>query len=147
MSRSPRLPPPGTLPADCGLTGLIRALQPAGVPVLLLQNYPYHREAGYLAQVFPHVYADLGLATHTPGQPGPGRGRSPGLMPLRKFLFSSDAFGLPELYYLGSTLFRQGLSGFLQSRLDDGDLTAHDAERVTRLIAAENARRVYRIAV
>ncbi len=35
------------------LTGLLRALEPTGVPVMLLHNYPYHREAGYLAQVFP----------------------------------------------------------------------------------------------
>src|SRR5262249_47419690 len=42
------------------LTELLRALEPTGAPVLLLHNYPYHREAGYLAQVFPNVYADLG---------------------------------------------------------------------------------------
>ena len=35
--------------------------------VMLLHNYPYHREAGYLAQVFPHVYMDAGLATHNLG--------------------------------------------------------------------------------
>ena len=34
---------------------LQRATEPAGTPVMLLHNYPYHREAGYLAQVFPHV--------------------------------------------------------------------------------------------
>ena len=49
------------------LTDLLRALEPTGVPVMLLHNYPYHREAGYLAQVFPNVYADLGLATHNAG--------------------------------------------------------------------------------
>ena len=36
-------------------------------PPMLLHNYPYHREAGYLAQVFPHVYVDAGLATHNLG--------------------------------------------------------------------------------
>ena len=54
------------------LTPLLRAIQPTGVPVMLLHNYPYQREAGYLAQVFPHVYVDAGLATHNVGA-GPRR--------------------------------------------------------------------------
>jgi uncharacterized protein len=130
------------------LTDLLRALEPAGVPVMLLHNYPYHREAGYLAQVFPHVYVDLGLATHNTGSRAPAvLAEALEMVPLRKFLFSSDAFGLPELYYLGSLLFRQGLGQFLKERLDSGDITYDDAERVTRLIATENAARVYRLAV
>jgi hypothetical protein len=129
------------------LTGLLRALEPAGVPVMLLHNYPYHREAGYLAQVFPHVYADLGLATHNLGSRATAvLAEALELVPLRKFLFSSDAFGLPELYYLGSLLFRQGLSQFLRARLDAGDISHDDAERITRLIGDENVRRAYRIA-
>ncbi|HEX6519898.1 MAG TPA: amidohydrolase family protein [Streptosporangiaceae bacterium] len=117
------------------LTPLIRELH---VPVMLLHNYPFHREAGYLAQVFPHVYVDVGLATHNLGY------RSTALLaealelaPYGKFLFSSDAFGLPELYYLGATLFRRALSAFLRD--------APEAERIARLIMAENARRVYRL--
>jgi hypothetical protein len=129
------------------LTGLLRALEPTGVPVMLLHNYPYHREAGYLAQVFPLVYADLGLATHNVGARATALlGEALELVPLRKFLFSSDAFGLPELYYLGTLLFRRALSAFLSSRLDAGDMSYADAERVTGLIGAENARRAYRLA-
>ena len=128
------------------LTGLLRALEPTGAPVMLLHNYPYHREAGYLAQVFPLVYADLGLATHNTGARSAGLlGEALELVPLRKFLFSSDAFGLPELYYLGTLLFRRALSSFLARRLDDGDMSLADAERVTRLIGAENALRAYRL--
>jgi predicted esterase len=67
------------------------------------------------------------------------------MAPLRKFLFSSDAFGLAELYYLGTLLFRQGLSRFLRRMLDDDDITLADAERITRLIAADNATRAYRL--
>jgi uncharacterized protein len=129
------------------LTGLLRALEPTGVPVMLLHNYPYHREAGYLAQVFPHVYADLGLATHNVGARATAvLGEALELVPLRKFLFSSDAFGLPELYYLGTLLFRRALSAFLAARLGDGDLSYADAERITSLIGTENARRAYQLA-
>jgi hypothetical protein len=128
------------------LTGLLRGLEPTGVPVMLLHNYPYHREAGYLAQVFPHVYADLGLATHNVGSRAPAvLAEALEMVPLRKFLFSSDAFGLPELYYLGALLFRQGLSQFLQDKLNTGDIAYDDAERITRLITTENAARAYRL--
>jgi uncharacterized protein len=128
------------------LTGLLRALEPTGVPVMLLHNYPYHREAGYLAQVFPLVYADLGLATHNVGARATALlGEALELVPLRKFLFSSDAFGLPELYYLGTLLFRRALSEFLSARLSADDMSYPDAERVTRLVGAENARLAYRL--
>lgn len=129
------------------LTELIRALEPTGTPVMLLHNYPYHREAGYLAQVFPNVHVDLGLATHNIGSRAPQvLAEALELVPLRKFLFSSDAFGLPELYYLGALLFRQGLSAFLRPRLDAGDISRADAERITRQVGAENASRVYGLA-
>jgi uncharacterized protein len=128
------------------LTGLLRALEPTGVPVMLLHNYPYHREAGYLAQVFPLVYADLGLATHNVGARSVGLlAEALELVPLRKFLFSSDAFGMPELYYLGTALFRQALSAFLSDRLSADEISYADAERMTRLIGAENARRAYQL--
>jgi hypothetical protein len=128
------------------LTGLLRALEPTGAPVMLLHNYPYHREAGYLAQVFPHVYADLGLATHNVGARATALlGEALELVPMRKFLFSSDAFGLPELYYLGTLLFRRALSEFLSARLDADDMSYADAERVTRLIGEDNARQAYRL--
>jgi hypothetical protein len=126
------------------LTELLRALEPTGAPVMLLHNYPYHREAGYLAQVLPNVYADLGLATHNVGTRASAvLAEALELVPLRKFLFSSDAFGLPELYYLGTLLFRRALSRFLQARLDADDISYADAERITRLIGSENAARAY----
>jgi uncharacterized protein len=128
------------------LSDLLRALEPTGAPVMLLHNYPYHREAGYLAQVFPHVYVDLGLATHNVGSRAPQvLAEALELVPLRKFLFSTDAFGLPELYYLGTLLFRHALSAFLRARLDADDMSYADAERITGLIASENARRAYHV--
>jgi hypothetical protein len=128
------------------LTPLLRALEPTGTAVMLLHNYPYHREAGYLAQVFPNVYCDLGLTTHNVGSRAPEvLAEALEMVPFGKFLYSSDAFALAELYYLGATLFRDALSRFLSARLDSGDMTLDDAERVTRLICTENAGRVYGI--
>ena len=126
------------------LTGLLRALEPTGVPVMLLHNYPFHREAGYLAQVFRHVYVDAGLATHNLGRGSAALiAETLELTPFGKFLYSSDGFGLPELHYLGAVLFRRGLSAFLRAGLDDGSWTRSDAEQIARQAACENAHRVY----
>ena len=129
------------------LTPLLRAIQPTGVPVMLLHNYPYHREAGYLAQVFPHVYVDAGLATHNLGPRAPALlAEALELAPFGKFLYSSDAFGLPELYYLGAALFRAALSEFLRAGIEEDLFTERAAARVAGLLCAANARRAYRLA-
>jgi predicted TIM-barrel fold metal-dependent hydrolase len=128
------------------LTDLLRALQPAGVPVVLLHNYPYHREAGYLAQVFPHVYLDVSLATHNLGR------RSVALLaealelaPFAKLLYASDAYGLPELYHLGAVLFRHALSDLLSAGVAEDAWRPGDADRMAALVGADNAKRVYRL--
>ncbi|MEU5990493.1 amidohydrolase family protein [Spirillospora sp. NPDC047418] len=124
------------------LAELLRAMDPA--PALLLHNYPFHRHAGYLAQVLPNVYADVGLATHNLGHRAPALiAELLELAPFGKVLHSSDAFGLAELYYLGALLFRRGLAGFLAGGVADGAWTPRDAERVAGMIASGNARRVY----
>ena len=128
------------------LTPLLREIQPTGVPVMLLHNYPYHREAGYLAQVFPHVYVDAGLATHNLGIGAPALlAEALELAPFGKFLYSSDAFGLPELYYLGAALFRHALSDFLTAGLGEGLYTERTAVRLARMLCADNAKRAYRL--
>ena len=128
------------------LTPLLRAIQPTGVPVMLLHNYPYHREAGYLAQVFPHVYVDAGLATHNLGFRAPALlAEALELAPFGKFVYSSDAFGLPELYYLGAALFRTALSEFLRAGLEQELFTERVAIRLTRMLGADNAKRAYQL--
>jgi uncharacterized protein len=129
------------------LTPLLRAIQPTGVPVMLLHNYPYHREAGYLAQVFPDVYVDAGLATHNLGIRAPALlAEALELAPFGKFLYSSDAFGLPELYYLGAALFRTALSGFLAAGLQEDLFSERTVVRLARMLCADNAKRAYQLA-
>ncbi|MEV4315993.1 amidohydrolase family protein [Actinocrispum sp. NPDC049592] len=130
------------------LTGLIRAIEPTGVPIMLLHNYPFHREAGYLAQVFPHIYVDLGLATHNLGDRASAvLAEALELAPFGKFLFSSDAFGLAEFYYLSALLFRRGLSRVFEDGVTDGAWTADDALRFGTMIGTDTAQRVYRLGV
>ena len=128
------------------LTPLLRAIQPTGVPVMLLHNYPYHREAGYLAQVFPDVYVDAGLATHNLGTRAPALlAEALELAPFGKFLYSSDAFGLPELHYLGAALFRSALSSFLRTGLNEDLYSERTTVRLARMLCADNARRAYQL--
>ncbi|MGY1601533.1 amidohydrolase family protein [Geodermatophilus sp. SYSU D00815] len=128
------------------LTDLLRATAPTGVPVMLLHNYPFHRHAGYLAQVFPHVFVDVGLATHNLGRrAGALLAELLELAPFGKVLYSSDAFGLAELHLLGAVLFRRALGGLLAEGVADGDWTAADALRVAELVGRGNAVRAYRL--
>jgi hypothetical protein len=84
----------------------VRALGELAVDVVFLHCYPYHREAAYLAAVFPHVYFDVGLALHYTG-PAAGQVLTEAmeLAPFTKQLYSSDAFALAEFHYLGALLF------------------------------------------
>lgn len=125
------------------MTAFLRATE--GVcPVLLLHNYPFHRQAGYLAQMFPHVYLDVGLAVNYAGvQSRQLIAESMELAPFTKLLFSSDAWGVPELHLLGSWLFRRGMARVIGEWVTAGDWTVEDARRSIALIAGDNARRVY----
>lgn len=125
------------------LTGFVRAT--AGrCDVLLLHTYPYHRQAGYLAEMFEHVFLDVGLAVnHLGARSAQVIAESLELAPFGKILFSSDAWGLPELHLLGSWLFRRGMSRVIGEWVARGDWSMADAERVVHLVASHNARRVY----
>ncbi|MBO0808466.1 MAG: amidohydrolase, partial [Actinobacteria bacterium] len=67
------------------------------------------------------------------------------LTPFHKMLYSSDAFGLPELHYLGALGFRRDLALVTGGFVADGAWPAADAARVAELIGSGNARRVYRL--
>ncbi|MFI1970773.1 amidohydrolase family protein [Streptomyces cinnamoneus] len=129
------------------LTDFARAVRPTGCALVLLHGYPFHRGAGYLAHAFPHVYADVGLAlTHTGARAGAVLAEMLELAPFGKLMFSTDAYGLPELYVVGAELFRRGLSRLLTGWVDEGAWSSGDAERVAAMVAAGTARRVYGLA-
>lgn len=128
------------------LTSFLRATEERGVPVLLLHNYPFHRSAAYLAQVFEHVFMDLGLTLHNTGALSRGVIREAlEMVPFGKLLFSTDAFGLAELYLLGARLHRDGLGAALAELVGSGDMTDADAAHVTGLVGRGNAQRAYRL--
>lgn len=126
------------------LTDLVKELGRMGVNVVFLHCYPYHREAGYLAAVLPNVYFDVGEAITYLG-PSASRllAEALELAPFTKQLYSSDAFGLAELYLVGAAHFRRGLAEVLGGWVADGRCSPADAERIASLVAADNAARIY----
>jgi uncharacterized protein len=122
-------------------------LASCGVPVVLLHCYPYHRQAGYLAQAFPNVYADLGLTLNYVGARAPAvLAETLELAPFGKLLYSSDAYGLPELVYLGARLWRNAMTEVLGGWVTSGQWSDADAVRVAAMIGAGNAARLYGLA-
>ena len=128
------------------LTPLLRALPAEAAPVVLLHCYPYHRQAAYLANVFPQVVLDVSLAVnHLGPRAASVLAETLELAPFAKLLYASDGFALAELHHLGAVLFRRGLCRVLEDWLAEDALTEDDAVRFARMVAGDNARRVYRL--
>ncbi|TYB71422.1 amidohydrolase family protein [Nonomuraea sp. PA05] len=128
------------------LSAFAAALQPLGVPVILLHCYPFHRQAAHLAGVFPHVYVDVGLAPpHGTAAAARVMDEMLELAPFHKQLFSSGCRGLAETGYLGALTYRRALAAALETRIEAGEWSTSDAARVAHMIGSGNARRVYRL--
>lgn len=125
-------------------TDFIAAMDKWDVPITLLHNWPFLKEAQWLSEVFANVYYDAGVILNY------GAAESERILrealqvgKFQKFLFSTDAFGLSELYYLGAFLFRRALARILDDWIADGFCTARGADEIVRMVAHENARRIY----
>jgi len=125
-------------------TDFIAAMENWQVPITLLHNWPFLKEAQWLSEVFENVYYDAGVILNY------GAAESVRILrealqigKFQKFMFSTDAFGLSELYYLGALLFRRALSRIFDEWIADGYCTAKDADEIVSLFATGNARRIY----
>lgn len=116
------------------------------VTVVLLHCWPYHRNAAYLAHVFPNVTVDIGLTLPFVGdRAGAILAEVLELAPFQSVVYSSDGRALPETHYLGAKLFRHHCGRLLDGWIADGVMTAADAERLAHGIGAGNAARVYQL--
>lgn len=125
---------------------LLEAADRREAPIVLLHaGYPFVREAGYLAAVYPQVYVDFGLTVPSVSIAGMRSvlHRLLELAPTTKVLFSSDAHQSPELFYLGAKWARETLSDVLSTAVRDGDLGAGEAHTAARRILHDNARELY----
>jgi len=126
------------------LTDFIRQSEPSRTPILLLHCYPFHREAGYLAHIYPNVFFDVGVAVNYVGaQSKQLVAESLEVGPFGKQLFSSDAWGPAELHHLGALLWRRAFSAVVGEWIEAGDWSLANALRVASLVARQNAERLY----
>jgi uncharacterized protein len=128
------------------LRHLLESPQYHDAPIVLLHaSYPYMREAGYLASVYPQVYLDFGLAVpflSVSGMRDTIR-QLLELTPTTKLMYASDAHSIPELYYLGAKWGRQLLGEVLSQAVIDSDITVPEAEIIAAAILRENALSLY----
>ena len=116
-----------------------------GLNVVMLHCYPFTREAGYLASVYPSAYLDLSLSIPFLSQHGMRTHvhEALHLSPLSKLLFATDASRTPELFYLGARWGRRMLGEVLEETVRVGDLTADEAEDAAVMMLRGNALKVY----
>jgi uncharacterized protein len=129
------------------LRPLLQSDQFRNVPFVLLHAaYPYVRELGYLAAMYPNVFMDISLAipfitTEIPRMIH----EALGLTPITKVLYSSDAFSIPEIFWLANRWGRAALERVLNEIVQAGALTEAQAQRAGEQILNGNARRVYQL--
>ena len=112
--------------------------------VLLHAGYPYVRELGYLASLYANVWADVGLAIPFVTIDIPALwNQMLGLTPASKVLFSTDAYSIPEIFWLAARWGRSGLARALAGAVAGGALTEAEALDSARGILGGNAARLY----
>lgn len=116
--------------------------------LLIHSGYPYHAEAGYMANVLPRVYCDVSegipFAAHAARRIYV---ETLEMAPLSKVVYGSDGTNLPETNYIGAKLGKSALVQALEDLVNGGMLSQSEAEEAAGLILAENARRLYRLDV
>lgn len=114
--------------------------------LLVHTGYPYHAEAGYMANVLPRVYCDI-----SEGIPFAGNAARRiisevlEMAPISKVVYGSDGYGLPEINYVSAMLGKRALAESLQALVDGGMLSVGEAKEAAGLILSENARRLYQL--
>ena len=127
------------------LRSLLESGRYANVPFVLLHaSYPYVRELGYLAAIYPNVWADVGLAIpHLAAEIPTVLRQLFGLTPTSKIVYSSDASQIPELFWLAARWGRRGLGTVLDELVALGALDVSEALAVGRRVLGENAAAIY----
>jgi len=112
--------------------------------ILIHAGYPLVGKAAWLTHLYPNCHFELSLAT-----PLIHHGllrmylEVMEVVPLTKILFGSDAYHLPELYWLAAKWGRRFLAQALAVYVDAGVLDRDEALEAARLILNGNNRRLY----
>ena len=116
--------------------------------VLLHASYPYVRELSYLASLYSNVWMDVGLAIPYVTLDIPALWRQAfSLAPTSKVLFSTDAYSIPEIFWLAARWGRWGLAQVLDELIAIGAFNRDEALDAARQILGENSAKLYQVAL
>lgn len=114
------------------------------VMFVLLHSYPYIREAAWLTHVYPHVAMDLSLtvpfAAHAASD---AIVEALGLAPASKVLLATDAFSIPDLFWLAGRHAREALGAALATIESRGFARGDDRHEIAGRLLWENAVAIY----
>jgi predicted TIM-barrel fold metal-dependent hydrolase len=114
--------------------------------LLVHTGYPFHGEAGYMANVLPRVYCDV-----SEGVPFAGHGAARifrevlEMAPISKVVYGSDGFRVPEINFTSAVVGKEALGRVLDDLVAEGMLCEADAQAAAGMILAANARELYRL--
>lgn len=117
------------------------------VPLVLLHaGWPYYHELAHLAAIYPNVWLDISLAIPfaTTGIPAMLRDVL-GMAPFSKVLYATDAFTMPEIYWVAARWGRWGLEQVLDDFVGEGFISEQQAMDAAEAILAGNARALYNL--
>ena len=114
--------------------------------LLVHTGYPYHAEAGYIANVLPNIWCDI-----SEGLPFAGNAAKRiiaevlEMAPISRVCYGSDAFGSPEPFYTSVLLGKQALEQVMNELVSERFLSEVDAHQAAKMILADNARKLYQL--
>lgn len=114
--------------------------------LLVHTGYPYHAEAGYIANVLPNIWCDLSEGLPFAGNAAKRIIREVlEMAPVSRVCYGSDTYGSPEPFYTSALLGKQALAQALEELVADGMLSTAEAKQVARQVLADNARELYQL--
>ena len=114
--------------------------------VLLHAGFPWTKQAGQMAQGFPHVWVDMGQMT-----PWASLGIAEcyrdvmAWAPLSKIVVGSGGHGTPEIAWLAAKTAKIALAEVLKDGIRLELISKRDAETAANMILHDNAARLYRL--
>lgn len=115
--------------------------------VLLHSSYPYTREAGYLASIYPNAWLDIGEAFPMLSRDGQVSilKQALELTPTSKILWSTDGHFYPETYWLANRQFREVLDRTLHAGVMADDYSIPQAINMAVDIMFWNSNSLYNL--
>jgi predicted TIM-barrel fold metal-dependent hydrolase len=121
----------------------------SNVPFVLLHaSYPYTRQLSYLASIYANVFMDISLAIPHVAADIPNLIRtSLSLAPTSKVLFSTDAYSIPEIYWIAARWGRWGIGKVLGEWQKEGLISASEVDEIAQQMLHKNAASIYGIEI